>query len=202
MHTVRTATQDAAGDTTPSMLDAMATMMSPTSDRLPQERREHTQLYNLLGDPLLRITHPDRVPLHCPVSARPGTQITVRGTAPHAGKLTLELHRRGEPSREALRDLSEVDRHRAASDSLLESTVCEVEPGAFSVQLKLPASVTRSSLILARIESEDRYALGTDRILIDLPAADLEARLPKHRSCDFLVHQWTCYAIRGKSRKS
>lgn len=179
LETVRAANRDPASTDSkeaPSMLDTMAVMMSPTSDRLPQERREHTQLYNLLGDPLLRITHPDTVPLHCPVSARAGTQITVSGTAPHAGKLTLELHRRGEPSHDAMRDLSDVQRHHAASVSLLESTVCEVEPGEFSVQLQLPESVTRSSLILARIESEDRYALGTDRILIDLPVENEATR--------------------------
>ncbi|QDV70292.1 hypothetical protein Poly24_40120 [Rosistilla carotiformis] len=180
LETVHRATREPsqANAAAPSMLDAMAAMMSPTSDRLPQERREHTQLYNLLGDPLLRISHPEQVSLECPVSAQPGSQITVNGMAPHGGKLTLELHRRGEPSRDELRELSDVDRHRAASDSLLESTVCEVEPGAFAVQLTLPATLTKSSLVLARIESADRYALGTDRILIDLPKPQESATQP------------------------
>ncbi|WP_417749076.1 C25 family cysteine peptidase [Rosistilla oblonga] len=171
LETVQRATRDPAqaDAAAPSMLDAMAAMISPTSDRLPQERSEHTQLYNLLGDPLMQLAHPESVSLECPVSASPGSQITVKGTAPHGGKLTLELHRRGEPSRDTLRDLSEADRHRAASDSLLERTVCEVEPGEFAVELALPATLTKSSLVLARIESADRYSLGTDRILIDLP---------------------------------
>ncbi|QDS89787.1 Peptidase family C25 [Rosistilla ulvae] len=167
LETSRLAVREPGQGAVPGMLDAMAAMLSPTSDRLPQERLEHTRLYNLLGDPLLQISHPEVVSLECPVSAPAGTEITVNGTAPHGGKLTLELHRRGEPSRDELRHLSEIDRHRAASDSLLERTICEVEPGEFAVQLKLPATLTKSSLVLARIESEDRYSLGTDRILID-----------------------------------
>ena len=40
------------------MVDALATLISPSRGQLHEERREHMLLYNLLGDPTLRLHHP------------------------------------------------------------------------------------------------------------------------------------------------
>ncbi|MEZ6088376.1 MAG: C25 family cysteine peptidase [Pirellulaceae bacterium] len=97
LKTIQLSTAETAASTNaiPSMIDTLAALMSPTADRLPEERAEHTRLYNLLGDPTLRLSHPDVVLLECPARATPGSTVTVQGTTPVAGKLTLELHRQG-----------------------------------------------------------------------------------------------------------
>src|SRR5205814_4772776 len=40
------------------LLDGAAAMISPNKDQLEDERREHLHIFNLLGDPMLRLVHP------------------------------------------------------------------------------------------------------------------------------------------------
>ena len=37
------------------MLDGVASIISPSREMLEEERREHLHLFNLLGDPMLRL---------------------------------------------------------------------------------------------------------------------------------------------------
>ncbi len=42
----------------PKMLDAIAKVISPTGEQLGQERTEHAALYNLFGDPTMKLHLP------------------------------------------------------------------------------------------------------------------------------------------------
>ena len=46
------------------MIDALAPVVSPAGTDLVDERREHMRLYNLLGDPMLRMHQPLPLDLH------------------------------------------------------------------------------------------------------------------------------------------
>ena len=150
----------------PSMLDAMAAMMSPTAAKLPEERREHTFLYNLIGDPLLRLKHPGAIELKAPISVEPGDQIVVEGISPHEGALTLEIHRHGEPTRDQLANLSNAERYAVANRSKLRELTRQIAPGNFKVPVGAAPADLKSIIVVARLASEDRYSLGSDRVLI------------------------------------
>ena len=78
-------------DSNRSLLDALAASFSPTRNLLEQERLENLALFNLIGDPLLRLKYPDALMLEVPDRLPRGQAFTVRGTAPYAGKLSIEI---------------------------------------------------------------------------------------------------------------
>jgi hypothetical protein len=73
------------------MLDALAERLNPAGTSAAEERRETTQVFNLLGDPLLRISHPSALPITVPQKATAGEQIKIVGRAPFDGRCTVEL---------------------------------------------------------------------------------------------------------------
>ncbi len=72
-------------------LDLMARAVSPTADQLPEERREHVLLFNLLGDPLLRIRHPLPLQVKAPASVEPGQPLAIECDGGIPGQGVIEL---------------------------------------------------------------------------------------------------------------
>ena len=73
------------------LLDGVASIMSPSRELLDEERREHLHLFNLLGDPMLRLAHPAEIKLEAPREAVPGEKLQIAGTSPLVGRGVLEL---------------------------------------------------------------------------------------------------------------
>ena len=73
------------------MLDVLAKAISPKGTDLADERMEHVQLFNLLGDPLLRLRHPQPVTLTVKRSAKAGGELVVEGECKMGGRCTVEL---------------------------------------------------------------------------------------------------------------
>ena len=73
------------------MLDALAKAISPEPEKIADERKEHLWLFNLIGDPLLRIRHPQSMDVVAPKAAFPGDEISISFASPVAGKATVEL---------------------------------------------------------------------------------------------------------------
>ncbi len=95
-----------AGSTTQMMVDGLASLISPAGTELAEERGEHAGLYQLLGDPTLKLQAP--LPLKMSVEAAPigpqslnATKVTsskktfvcVNCTSPIAGTLTVSVDR-------------------------------------------------------------------------------------------------------------
>jgi len=80
-------------DQTRKMMDQLAQAMSPTRDELAEERMEHLALFNLFGDPLLRLRGPEAVALKLPSQISKGSALTVAATLPFPGALTIQLVR-------------------------------------------------------------------------------------------------------------
>ena len=74
-----------------SWLDLMARAISPTADQLQEERREHVLLFNLLGDPLLRIRHPLPLELDAPATVEPGQPLAIECDGAIRGQGVIEL---------------------------------------------------------------------------------------------------------------
>lgn len=79
--------------TTRKMIDTLAAMVSPAGSNLVDERREHMMLYNLIGDPTLRLIHPQPIVLELPASHASGEVVEVNVTCPVNGDMTLSCDR-------------------------------------------------------------------------------------------------------------
>ena len=73
------------------LITAMASALSPPGHDLMTERLEHVWQVNLLGDPLLRLHHPQAIDIKATPRILPGETISINGTAPQAGQATVEL---------------------------------------------------------------------------------------------------------------
>ena len=72
-------------------LDTLATSLSPDGHDIALEREEHCYLFNLLGDPLLKISRPATIELNAPQSIQQGELIVVSGTSPIEGRCEIEI---------------------------------------------------------------------------------------------------------------
>ncbi len=147
-----------------AVIDTLAGLISPTAADLPAERREHMQLYNLLGDPTLRLRHPETVTLAIDGKAAQGETIAIRGHSPLPGTLSISLHRAigslpaGTPADQ---------RYQQANQT--EITRLEIDvptAGTFESNLAIPTDAAGTLHIIAQIKNADRYAVGDARILV------------------------------------
>lgn len=85
--------EDEPRDKNRVMIDQMAKTFSPTRNELSEERMEHLDLFNLFGDPLLKLPCPRVIELDAPETVEKGEKFQVSGTLPFSGELTIELIR-------------------------------------------------------------------------------------------------------------
>jgi hypothetical protein len=91
LHAKRRMLQAAPDSSRRQMLDALAMALSPQRDRLDAERREHVHLFNLLGDPLLRLPQPVRVSLKSDAAVTAGEALRVAVVCPIEGEGIVEF---------------------------------------------------------------------------------------------------------------
>ncbi|MCG8653188.1 MAG: C25 family cysteine peptidase [Pirellulales bacterium] len=90
------------------MIDALATLVSPAGSNLLDERREHMFLYQLIGDPTLKLRHPQQLKLEVKAGYQAGQQVEMKVTSPIDGELVLSLDRplgavtKGDPNQLAI----------------------------------------------------------------------------------------------------
>ncbi len=174
------------------LLDLLARAVSPDPQLLDAERREHVLLFNLLGDPLMRMYYPQEVDLDITDKAMAGTHLEIRGTTPISGTGMVELICR--------RDHMRIDpppRHRYENTpkllNALNRTYAEannpcwsqrrmlVTQGDFLTALKIPLNARGACHVRVFVEDESGqlYALGAHDIDITAPRT---AALPVHAS--------------------
>lgn len=158
-------------------MDAIARVLSPKPHDLAGERREHLWLFNLLGDPLLRMSHPQPIELQVPSMIAPGETLTVRGQGAVAGECLVELTcRRGrltfrpEPrtkfdgTHEGMAALDEIYR-KANEDRYATCSLTTTEP-SFTAQLRVPEDVEGSCVVRAFIRGEEAFAMGATSLQV------------------------------------
>ncbi|QEG41586.1 C25 family cysteine peptidase [Roseimaritima ulvae] len=147
-----------------AVIDTLAGLISPTAADLPAERREHMQLYNLLGDPMLRLQHPETVSLDVEGKAAQGQTLVVRGQTPLAGTLSIALHRAiGSVPTGTAAD----ERYRLANETEITRLEIDVDAaGPFQARLAIPEQAAGTLHLVAHIKNADRYAVGDARILV------------------------------------
>lgn len=144
-----------------AMLDTIAQMISPAAHALPAERREHMQLYNLLGDPLIRLSPPQPLEIQVDRQVAAGSTMTVAIDSPFAGELSLQLHR---PAGTPTEPVSE-DRFQSINRTAVANVTRPVERGSMEVDLEAPAKAGLY-LVVGRIKNADRFAVGVQKIIV------------------------------------
>lgn len=156
-------------------LDALASLLSAEGSDLADERLEHVQIINLLGDPLLALKHPGDVQVRSPQSARGGENIRVSGTSPIDGQAVVELTVRRdrltfrpEQRTDYVDDDDEYHRtYVAANDSRLASVRTNVVNGKFQAALTAPKQANGECHFRVFVQGRGGYAIGASNIRID-----------------------------------
>lgn len=160
------------------LLDALAATVSPSAKLLPEERREHLHLFNLLGDPLLRIRHPLPARVAVPNDVEAGQEVEIALESPLAGKATLQLVCRRDrlrvdlPARDdfesAARDFERFDvSYRLANDRRwLNEALDWRNPGVFRAMLKIPPEAHGACHLTLHVDGRDDHALGAADLFV------------------------------------
>jgi hypothetical protein len=142
---------------------------------LDEQRREHLEMWTLLGDPALRMTAPAvAIQLESSAAAVPGKELSVSGVLPPSIKtttvrVTLERPLASPPIGIVAvpndpKQSAEVIRanHERANNLVLATQTVEVRNGRFSTALKMPADTPWEKVIVRAVaNSNEKSALGT-----------------------------------------
>lgn len=174
-----------AGDTEQSdhnrqLLDSVAKLMSPDPESLDDERREHLLLFNLLGDPLLRLPRAAPVSVAVPEGVVAGTQVNVTLDTPVGGECLVELVCRRDRTREQVpvreyydgrdRILSTYEQtYQMANDSTWFQRTVQCAPGKFPVAIDVPYEARGNCHVRAYITGSKQWALGSADVFVRTP---------------------------------
>lgn len=162
------------------LLDAIASAVSPSADLLSEERIEHLSLFNLIGDPLLVIRHPDQIDLQSDTSIAAGERLSVSGRSSLDGSGVIELVCRRDrtktpppvrnrfiPTDAFLRSFQEA--YRRANDRCWVSQVLTVAGGEFETEMTVPIDARGSCYVRAFVNRADGFALGATSVFVRRP---------------------------------
>jgi hypothetical protein len=174
------------------LLDSLASSFSPLKDDLNSERAEHQWLFNLLGDPMLQLKHPQSVPLKCRRQVESGEILRVDGVAPLAGDCLLELVCRRDRSTTPLSPRRQLDgsetalaamtqAYQMANHHVWQSREVRVKPGQFAVNIPVPKHAHGASFVRVFIEGSTDSAMGEAPVYIQRarPPDDLVTPKPQ-----------------------
>lgn len=159
------------------MLDTMALLISPQPKLLQEERLEHLALFNLLGDPLLKLPHASPVEITAPKFAQPGETIEIAGRSEMPGKVHVELVCRRDGFVTPLLKRIEYDgRHdqltgynetfRAANNRAWQVVDLLATEGEFQTKLQIPETCQGACHVRVWIEGASQVGLGSQDIEI------------------------------------
>ncbi len=158
-----------------SMIEQMATALSPEGHDLTEERREHVRLMNLLGDPLLRIMHPGSMSINCDLEPQAGKPLLVTGSSLRPGKLKIELTLSRDRLPDGIQPVKDFqgtedqrksmqDNYSRASDLVLAKFEQEIVPGEFSFELQVPSDCRGRCVVRAFVYGSNNWASGSQRV--------------------------------------
>jgi hypothetical protein len=168
------------------LLDAVAAALSPNSSQLDDERLEHLSLFNLIGDPLMRLRHPGKIQLEAETTLTAGQTIRVTGRSKVAGRGTIELVCRRDRSKTPTATRSRFlpthefldsfnDAYRQINDPVWTSCSFSTTGGPFEVVMDVPVEARGPCHLRAHLEGEGDFALGALDVFVRRPVERQEA---------------------------
>ncbi|MBI2825798.1 MAG: hypothetical protein HYX69_14020 [Planctomycetia bacterium] len=168
----------ARDDTSSRAIDSLAAILNPASNDLAAERQEHVELFNLLGDPLLRLPRAADAKVIAPASVRAGSVLAVAGTSPIDGRAAIELvvrrdrltfrppeRGRYETSDSARREFQET--YERANDARLASCETATAGRQFEARLEVPRDASGPCHVRVFVQGEREVAVGSADVTID-----------------------------------
>ncbi len=159
------------------LLDALAVALSPHRDELHVERREHVALFNLLGDPLLTLRHPEKLEVVTEPRTTAGNRLQVTLRSNVQGRGTLELvSRRDQPKNspaarrqfrfeESSLTAMQEEYHRANDQRWLAADI-ELNGGETEFEITIPEQVRGPCYLRCYVTGTSEDALGAAPIFI------------------------------------
>jgi len=173
--------KDALANINRVLLDGVAAMISPGPDLLEAERREHLHLFQLIGDPMLRLTYPEAVALTAPRDAEPGAKLRVSGRTSIAGHGVLELvcrrdcykvapplRDRFDPTDKGLEALQGV--YQQALDRTWARWGLDLPAGDFATDITIPTDCRGPCHVRLLVANGQSHALGATNLYVRTPA--------------------------------
>ncbi|MEP4683053.1 MAG: peptidase C25, partial [Rhodopirellula bahusiensis] len=147
------------------MVDTLASMISPAGTDLQQERLEHAALYQLLGDPTLRLHPPQPLDLSIEstddVAAR---SLSVAVTSPIAGTLIVAIER---PLTAITQTPTDSPNDHDAHGTTITEHQIEVPAGKRVLQtLSLPLGETGPLIIRGFVHGKTGWASAAQRTFL------------------------------------
>ena len=161
-------------------LDAVAQAFSSAAGDLEAERAEHLDLFNLLGDPLLRIPYPWEVKVRVAATAIPGQTISISLDSPLAGSGVVELAVRRDrltfqPPRRPRFDpgllAGYADVYERANDPRWVQARVTLKTGRHETRLEVPSEARGACHVRVFVEGAEGCAIGAADIRIEEKAA-------------------------------
>ena len=163
------------------LLDGVAAMISPSRDLLEEERREHLHLFNLIGDPMLRLTYPAGGHAERAARRRAGREAAdQRAARALAGQGVLELvcrrdcfkaqppmRERFDPTDKGLAALQGV--YQQALDRCWARWALELPAGEFATDITIPAGCRGPCHVRLLVANHQGHALGSTNLYIQPP---------------------------------
>ena len=158
------------------LLDGLAGSLSPAPHLLAEERSEHALMFNLLGDPLIRLKYPEGVKLNCLPIVKNGESLKVSFQAPASGNAVLELAtergvQRFMPLRREQFDRNQSDvydrEYRQANDAVWLADHWQQE-NSTTVSRDLPIKDVKPGFQTVRLvlRGEEQVYIGSKRIYV------------------------------------
>lgn len=177
LHAKRAMIESPRNDPDSRAIDTMARTLNTKSTDLKAERAENVLLFNLLGDPLLRLRYPQEATVQTLAEADAGSVIEVTGTSPIDGPCVVDLSVRRDRSTSrppvraryqnadsALDVYQEV--YRKANDRHWVTVPAEVRDGRYSVKIEIPSAAHGACCVRTFVTGKEGVALGAQEIEI------------------------------------
>jgi len=167
------------GDELRQMVDAFGSQWKHGDVQyLEAERREHLSLYNLMGDPSMRLPREADVAITCEKSAVAGGKIAVEGKSPLDGEALVELvlERTADvPERKGSSDKDFAECYARANAWVKAETKVPSKGGAFKAELEVPADLAPGAyFVRVYVTGTDASALGARAIAVKEAAKAFE----------------------------
>jgi hypothetical protein len=163
------------------LLDQIAAVTSPDSGLLKEERQEHSWMFNLLGDPLLRVNYPDGIRVKCEAIVSNGKKLQVTFDSPIVGKAIVEIVTQRGSQREPLieRNINKLkstpksDRwngyskeYEMANDPVWVSAGREVQVGPQAIDVLVGDVSSGLQTVRVVIYGKRRLIIGSTRVFV------------------------------------
>lgn len=159
-------------------LDSLAKMLDPSSDRLTEQKSDHLHLFQLLGDPLLRVPLARGIEISAPKEAKAGEKLTFSCRTPIRGgtvfaELAVPRTRQtvSSPHRPecVLDEMQRREIHNTYVKANTRSIVGRksvTETGEFEVSLDIPPEIKGEHSIRIFVQGEHEHSLGSAKITV------------------------------------